>query len=359
MLSNNQELNFSGENIYVGIDVHKKSWKVTIQVDELVYKTFSQDPKVKILESYLNKNFPNASYQCAYEAGFSGFWLQQELEKVGINCIVVNPADIPTTDKEKKQKTDARDSRKIARSLKNGELEGIYIPAVEELEDRHLVRTRSTLARDFSREKNRIKSILNFYGVTYPEQFRDENKHWSKGFMNWLNKIELNTANGNYSLQTHVANSLYFREKILDSTRQIRQLSRTEKYAKIVSLLCTIPGIGLLTAMTILTELHKIERFENLDKLCSYIGFIPNTHSTGEKEKVGKITNRGNKYLKNVLIEASWVAIRNDPALLIVFKKLCKVMEPNKAIIRIAKKLANRIRFVLLKNEPYVKGLVK
>lgn len=359
MLSNNQELNFSGENVYVGIDVHKKSWKITIQLDELVYKTFSQDPKVQILENYLKKNFPYASYQCAYEAGFSGFWLQQELEKAGINCIVVNPADIPTTDKDKKQKTDTRDSKKIAKSLKNGELVGIYVPTVEELEDRHLVRTRSTVVRDLSREKNRIKSILNFYGVEYPERFQDINKHWSKGFMNWLNQIELKTNNGNNSLRTHITTSLYLREKILDLTRQIRQLSKTEKYVKIVPLLCSIPGIGLLTAMTILTELHKIERFENLDKLCSYIGFIPNTHSSGEKERVGKMTNRGNKYLKNVLIEASWVAIRNDPALLIVYKKLCKVMESNKAIIRIAKKLTNRIRFVLLKNEPYVKGLVK
>jgi transposase len=71
MLSKNQELNFSGENVYVGIDVHKKSWKVTIQMDELVYKTFSQESKVQILESYLKKNFPNASYQCGAEATVS------------------------------------------------------------------------------------------------------------------------------------------------------------------------------------------------------------------------------------------------------------------------------------------------
>jgi hypothetical protein len=58
---------------------------------------------------------------------------------------VVNPADIPTTDKERKQKEDKRDSRKIARSLENGELQGIYIPSEEDIEDRALLRFRDRI----------------------------------------------------------------------------------------------------------------------------------------------------------------------------------------------------------------------
>jgi transposase len=359
MLSKNTKLDFTGENVYVGLDVHKNSWKVTIQMDELVYKTFTQDPQVVILERYLKKHFPKASYKCAYEAGFSGFWIQQELEKRGINCIVVNPADIPTTDKEKKQKTDKRDSRKIAKCLKNGELEAIYVPTVEALEERGLVRSRMTLVKDHTRCKNRIKSCLYFYGINLPDQFKDVNKHWSRRFYEWLGTLEFKTKQGSGTMQTLTEQSLYFREKILEKTKQIRDLSKTEKYAHDIKLLCTIPGIGLLTAMTIKTELYNIKRFSNLDNLCSYVGLIPNTNSSGEKEKIGQITNRGNKFLKNVLIESSWVAVRNDPALLLKYKKLCVVMEPNKAIIRIAKKIMNRIRYVLLKKEPYEIGLLK
>lgn len=359
MLSKNKELDFTGENIFVGIDVHKNSWKVTVQMDELVYKTFSQDPQVVLLENYLKRNFPKASYQCAYEAGFSGFWLQQELEKREIKCIVVNPADIPTTDKEKKQKTDKRDSRKIARSLKNGELEAIYVPSVESLEERNLVRSRAMLVKDQARCKNRIKSHLYFYGIKFPDHFTDANKHWSRKFYEWLKSIEFKTSQGSETMQTLIELSIYYREKILEKTRQIRSLAKSEKYVKSIEQMCTIPGIGLLTAMTIMTELHDIERFKNLDTLCSYIGFIPNTNSSGDNEKIGVITNRGNKFLKNALIESSWVAVRNDPALLLKYKKLCAAMEPNKAIIRIAKKLVNRIRYVLLKNKPYEIGLMK
>ena len=85
MLNKSNYLDFIGEDIYVGIDVHKKNWKITIQTDEVVCRTFTQDPEVRLLSNYLKRNYPNASYYCAYEAGFSGFWIQQQLEKENIS----------------------------------------------------------------------------------------------------------------------------------------------------------------------------------------------------------------------------------------------------------------------------------
>jgi transposase len=359
MLSKNCFLDFNGENIYVGIDVHKKNWNITVQTDEIVCRTFTQDPKVEILINYLKRNYPNANYYCAYEAGFSGFWIQQQLESANIPCIVVNPADVPTTDKEKKQKTDKRDSRKIARSLKNGELQGIFIPDKISLEERHLIRSRTMLVRDQTRNKNRIKSLLHFYGINYPEELKDSNKHWSKPFYNWLQEINFSTSHGKSNMQSLVDYSLHIRGMILSKTREIRNLSKNEKYSKLVPLICSVPGIGLISAMIIATETQDIRRFKNIDHQCAYIGLIPNTHSSGEKENIGKITNRGNKHLKNALIECAWMSIKYDPALLIAFKRLCKTMDSNKAIIRIARKLLSRIRYVLINNKPYVPCVVK
>ncbi len=85
-------------------------------------------PFVKNVWAYLSKNFPGGTYYVAYQAGFSGFWAQRKLTEKGMKTIVVHPADIPTTDKERDQKNDQRDSRKIASSLRSGELRGIYIP---------------------------------------------------------------------------------------------------------------------------------------------------------------------------------------------------------------------------------------
>ena len=110
--------------------------------------------------------------------------------------------------------------------------------------------------------------------------------------------------------------------------------------------------------MVYLTELGDIRRFKHLDNLCGYVGLIPKIHGSGDNIYVGKLTNRGNSALREVLIETSWVAIRKDPALLMCFKDYCKRMPANKAIIKIGRKVLARIRFVLLKQTPYELGKV-
>jgi transposase len=199
------KLDFTGQNIYVGFDVHLKSWKVTIMTDRLTHKTFSQPPQPKVLYQYLERNFPGGTYHSAYEAGFCGYWIHNSLKSLGVNSIVVNPADIPTTDKEKVQKEDARDSRKIARSLRSGDLTAIYVPSLKTLEDRTLVRTRSTLVKDLARNKNRIKSFLYFHGIEIPQSF--DKTHWSKRFINWLQQIEMPEKSGKGALDVIILTS--------------------------------------------------------------------------------------------------------------------------------------------------------
>lgn len=107
------------------------------------------------------------------------------------------------------------------------------------------------------------------------------------------------------------------------------------------------------------TEIDDISRFKNLDNLCSYIGLVPMTNSSGEFDSVGHITKRQNKVLRSMIVESSWVAIRNDPALMLAYQKLIVRMKPTKAIIRIPKKMINRIRYVLKNQTPYVKAVVE
>lgn len=359
MNTQNYKLDFKGQNIYVGFDVHLKSWSVTIMTDHLTHKTFSQSPKPEILYQYLVKNFPDGTYHSAYEAGFCGYWIHNKLKSLGVNSIVVNPADIPTTDKDRDQKDDIRDSRKIARSLRNNELTPIYVPTLKTLEDRALVRTRSMLVKDITRYKNRIKSFLYFHGIEIPDSFRNTGSHWSKRFVNWLESIEMTENSGKESLNIHVNAVKTLRLSLLKTTRQIKELSETEPYKELIILLRSIPGIGLITAITILTELENINRFGNIDNLCGFIGLIPSKYSTGDKEKTGDLTHRGHNVLRTAIIESAWVAARLDSALMMSYLTLCKRMDPNKAIIRIAKKLLSRINYVLKNKQPYVHGIVK
>jgi transposase len=349
-----RQIDFSGQNIYAGFDVHKKSWKVTIMAEDTFYKTFTQPPDPEVLYNYLKKNFPGGSYHSAYEAGFCGYWIHNKLLSYGIKSIVVNPADIPTTDKERVQKEDKRDSLKIAKSLSSGTLMPIYTPSIQTQRDRSLMRTRAMLVKDSARYKNRIKSFLFYYGISIDDAFVKPQSHWTKRFMSWLESIEIDGGSGKESLQVLISECENLRASILKATRQIRELSKTATYQEQVKLLESIPGIGLLTAMTILTELETIDRFNNLDKMCGYIGLVPSTKSSGEKEKSGNITPRGHGVLRSAIIESSWTAIKNDPSLMKSYLVYCKRMDTNKAIIKIAKKLLSRIRFVLANKMPYV-----
>ncbi len=360
MPTQSNELNFEGQNIYIGIDVHLKSWTVTILTERLHHKTFTQPARAESLADYLHWHFPKGNYLSAYEAGFSGFWAHYKLVSMGIKNIIVNPADVPTGQKENLQKTDAVDSRKIARSLRGNELTGIHVPRMETLEARTLLRSRDAIVKDLTRMKQRVKSLLYFYGIPYPPEFEKAGTHWSRRFMKWLqDDVQLSTPEGGEALHLLLSSVENQRKLLLKATRKLRDLSRSGRYATEYELLCSVPGIGMITAMDILMELEDISRFPNSDKLAGYIGLIPTSHSSGSKDSKGEMTFRGQTQLREKLIECSWSAARIDPALNMTFNKLVLRMEPNKAITRIARKVLNRIFYVLKYREKYERAVVK
>ncbi len=103
-------------------------------------------------------------YYSVYEAEFCGFWIHRELCELGIRNIVVNPADVPTSDKERDSKADPRDSRKLARELQNGSMEALFVPGLEDEHLRTLCRARRKCRQQCCRVMNRIRSLLAFVG---------------------------------------------------------------------------------------------------------------------------------------------------------------------------------------------------
>ncbi|NOZ03145.1 MAG: IS110 family transposase [FCB group bacterium] len=349
-----RRLSFEDTTIYIGIDVHEKSWTVSIHMEEFEHKTFTQPPDPTILTNYLNRHFPRGNYCAAYEAGFSGFWTYDALQNNGIKCIVAHPADIPLTDLEQRRKKDPRDARKIARGLRASELVPIYVPPLWAREDRGMMRLRESIIKDGTRIKNRIKALLHFHGIVSEHI---QARRWSGAFLRWLESLTLSNPQGTETLKSYLRQLSDNRQELARITREIKRLSTTERYAKPVSYLLSIPGIGLISAMTWLTELVDIQRFKSIDHLSSYVGLVPGTHSSGETERVGRLEKRGNRRLRTLLIENSWVVIRKDPGMYQAYASYCKRMHGNKAIIRIAKKLLKRIRFVLIHETQYEMGL--
>ena len=69
-----KKIDFIGKDLFIGLDVHKKSWSVTILVEGMEHRTFTQPPDPLALCTYLQKMFPGGTYYSAYEAGFLWLW---------------------------------------------------------------------------------------------------------------------------------------------------------------------------------------------------------------------------------------------------------------------------------------------
>jgi len=348
------EISFKGQKVFIGIDVHKNNWSVTALTETGLKRTHPQKASAKELFDYLNRYYPEGEYKAVYEAGFSGFSTYYALKEYGIDCIVINAADVPTSQYETIMKSDRVDSEKLAKSLRAETLYGIYIREKDNLDDRSLVRIRTTIRKDLSAYKHRVKHLLLNHGVEIPERFDKLRNCWCRAFIKWLKEDVRLMSETRRTLDILIDQVETTRKNLLRVTLEIRHLSQSEKYKKRYDLLSGIPGIGLITAMSILTEVYDITRFHNEKQFASYLGLIPTSHSSGDKVIHGEKTFRGNKQLGPMLIEASWVAILKEPYLSVAYRTYLNRMTKQEAIVRVARKLSNIIFSVLKTGKKYV-----
>ena len=169
-----------------------------------------------------------------------------------------------------------------------------------------------------------------------------------------------------------ISNSLRFSIRVLfnelehlrqlrkEILQQLRTLAKSNRYKKNVELLQTTPGIGLFTAIRLVLEWGDVSRFKRKEEFASFLGLVPSDYSSGEKERQGHITKQGNSNVRSWLVECSWMAIKQDPVLLDKYRRVLKSCgSKKKAIVAVARKLAIRLRRILMVGEPYAIGVVE
>jgi len=348
------QLNFEGETIYCGVDVHKTNWKVCARMNNLEIASFSQNPDPTLLKKHFQSKFPGAELKVAYEAGFCGFGIQRSLTSMGIHCIVVNAADVPAADKDRKRKTDKRDARKLSAELSKGNLKPIYVPDKSMEHARSLVRQRHRLVQDQSRCISRIKHLL----LNNDLHAQEKSSYFSLKYIKQLQQLDIQSQTLKMTLHFAIEQYLQIRRLVYELTVSIRQLSKEEPFEPIQKVLQSIDGIGLISGMIIQTEIIDIYRFKTLDSLCDYAGFVPDIYSNSEKMLVRGISPRANDFLRQTIVECSWTLIKKDPAMLMKYNEYRKRMNANKAIIRIGKHLLSRIRYLWKNHLPYERDVV-
>lgn len=355
---NNQEtISFKGQTIHIGLDVHKKNWSVSLYLNDTFIRTFHQESNGQALLQHLKTNYPDGAYKACYEAGFCGFSIQRELSHLGIDCCVVNAADIPQTNKGMLSKTDAADSRRIGEAFAKKLLKPIYIPKSETEADRNLIRYRKHVQEDLRAKKHKLKSILFTLGIKIPPEH--DKPYWTNNFITWLQALIIPHSGNKLTINLLVEDVLLLRQRLFTTNKEIRQLSQNDRYKATYTLLTTTPGIGLITAMTMITEIGDINRFESFTKFNSFIGLCPSEFSSGEHIHKGKMTTRSHKTIRSLIIESAWIARRNDPALTLKYHELLKTKTAKRAIVIIARKLLSRLFTVWKTNVEYEKGVLK
>jgi len=351
----NTQTTASVPKLFIGMDVHKKSWTCHFKTDLFDYKTVTMPADTSCLQQYVQQHFAAHEVTCCYEAGCCGYWIARTLQQNNWKVLVVNPADVPRTNKQDWQKTDKIDCRNLCEQLQKSNVHGIHIPDEQQEQLRSLFRRRIHLARQLRTIKNHIKSQLLYYGIKLPEQF--DNPNWSHEMKEWLAAIEWKFTSASITMKSRLKQLDFLWYEELHISTALRAYCR-KHYKKDYYLLKSVPGIGGITAAGMLAELGDLRRFNRLDELTALVGLVPGIYQSSDNKVCLGLTKRTNRYIRSLLVEASWVAVRTDMALQAYYRKH-SAKEPNKAIIKVAHKLLSRIRAVIISGVPYQSGVVQ
>ena len=338
--------------IFVGIDLHKRRWHITIMSKEVELCSMNIAGTWESLQKILNR-YSGYEICAVYEAGYFGFWLYDKLLVCGVDCIVTPPSLIPG-EYGNRVKTDRRDSRKLAHLLSKGMLKRVWVPSPAERGHRQVIRRRRQLIRDRVRTQNRIKSELQFYGI----ELEEPKSKWSGVYVENLRRIRFRDRWMRGSFRRLLDEYEFLCKLIKEQTRLLNELSDTALYRERVKILRSVPGIGLIAAMEILLELQDISRFRRAEELAAYVGLTPSQYSSADKVRMGRITGIGKNGLRGTLIESAWFLIRKDAAMREKYETIKARSGAKRAIVAVARILLLRTRRMLLSNQPYVLGLI-
>jgi transposase len=308
------------EFIMVGCDLHDKSMLLKIAVDRCSPALRSWGTDLAARKAMIEDLKRRASQVgarkivFAYEACGFGFRLHDELRAAGIECYVLAPSKMERSVKHRKRKTDERDAQAILDHLRSFllagvELPSVWIPDLRTREDRELVRQRLAVAEDASAIKTRIRWLLKRSGIEEQPRGGWTGEYWcllhdlaDKGLPPW-------TGEALSSLLRHLE---WLDTEIKRLDEKVLSLSRADRYRDPVGVLRRHKGVGVLTAMVYLTEMGDLSRFANRRQVAAFLGLVPSSHETGEKDDhKGHITHQGPQRVRKVLCQAVWSRLRS------------------------------------------------
>jgi transposase len=338
---------YKGKHLFVGIDVHKKRWVVSIRSYDLELKTFSMSATAEELEKFLINTYPGVLFHIVYECCFSGFWIYDYFHERGYD-IIVTPTNRIYRDGSI-VKTDKIDSRKLAFQHSRELLREVKVPTMK-------IREYRSLFRIYDKEKMREGQILRqIRCILECKNHELKWEKWNKEFIEKLKLVRFQEDIFNRKFEVLIKEYEFVKEQIKDTEKRIKEIGEDEELKDRIKRIEQINGIGIVSAVRLVVYLFdKKGRFENGEKVAHYVGLTPGEHSSGEEIVRSRTGLIGSRQLRSIIIQLAWVAVRKDGSLLNKFDRVyrssgCK----QKAIVAVARKLMMKVYAITEKEEAY------
>jgi transposase len=241
-------------------------------------------------------------------------------------------------------KTDKEDVKRMLRALIGGIVPEVWVPPMHVRELRAFISYRNRLVKTGAMIRNRLQSLLHKHNLMLPEEGILDQGWWdAQGAISALEKMQIRQ-------ELAMLDEIEKHKAAVDEElgRQFTDRRWGDRAVRLVQL----PGIGVVIAMTVLSAIGDISRFESAKNLVGYAGLGAGVHDSGKTHKEKKITKKGRKELRWVMVEAAWRAVGMSPFWKAQYEKyLRRLRKKNQAIVVIARKLLVAIWHVLSKEE--------
>ena len=288
--------------IFVGMDVHKESIDITLAEAAGEVRRWGQigGDRAALAKAVRKLESLGGELHFVYEAGPCGFWIERWVRARGHECWVVSPSAVPKKGGER-IKTDRRDSEKLARLLRAGELEPIYVPNEQDEAIRDLVRTRDDGIIAQRKARQQLKALLLRNEIRYVGK-----TSWTSAHRRWLAELKLPQPAQQIAFEEYVDAIEVASNRVERLTRAIETSTEGWRLTPVVAALQALRGVQFVHAVTLVCELGDFVRFDCPRQLMAYLGLVPTENSTGERRRQGAITKTGNHFARRALIEAAW-----------------------------------------------------
>lgn len=281
------------------------------------------------------------------------YWIVDEIESAGMIPQLVHARKAKLM-LGSINKTDKLDARGLNRLQRVGTLPTVWIPPGDLRDKRELPRTRMVLARQRTRLKNRIHSVLAKYGLQ--DMFEGISEVFGKA-----GRERLSISLKHLPLQTRYTTRILLRQldKAQEDIDRIEhQMVQVYRPTKEIALLQTMPGVGPILSVVIMQEVGDVNRFGGPDRLASYAGTTPRVHASGDKVHYGRLRPDTNHYLKWAYSEAGNSVARNHKCYpyrhsSCLYKRIRARRGHAAAVGAVARHLAEATYWILRKGECY------